>query len=219
MWLHKVGEPPGEPNHNISYDHDIIEICSSCNGAILEALRHDCFDYEEVWDQYEWYEVGPADGLKLRAIAARCERPLDPFCDCDAHKSLRTSARELPRASVDAVFESVGHRHVVTVSDGPTPRFALSPEGTELLRVRKELEKQMLPPPTDQAKSPDAEAVGFIFIAWPATLAASIWAWMRWVRLPWYVDTVVIIVAIPATFVIAGMAMAAGKVIYSKYNK
>src|SRR5258705_9945402 len=99
MWLHKSGEPPGDPGHQIGYDDDVLEICPSCNGATLEALRHDCFDFEAVWDQYEWYELSPEDGAKARAIASHCERPLDPSCDCDAHKSLRTSVRALPNSS------------------------------------------------------------------------------------------------------------------------
>lgn len=83
MFLHKSGEPPGDPNHQIGYEHDVVEMCPSCNGATLEHLRHDCFDFEEVWDQYEWYDLSPDDGTRLREVASRCEQP-------------RSGARERP---------------------------------------------------------------------------------------------------------------------------
>ena len=83
MFLHKSGEPPGDPNHQIGYEHDVVETYPSCNGATLEHLRHDCFDFEEVWDQYEWYDLSPDDGTRLREVASRCEQP-------------RSGARERP---------------------------------------------------------------------------------------------------------------------------
>ncbi len=207
LWLTKVGEPPGDPNHNIGYDSDVIEICPACNGATLEALRHDCFDWEEVHDQYEWYEFAPEDGVRLRAIAATCDQPLNPFCDCAAHKSLRTSAQQLPRSSWDTIFEPAQHRHIVTVTDGAKPKLTL-------VRTGVELAKPPAPPP-DQPKAPDTEAVGFIFLAWPAAFAAFLWLWFRFVKLPWIVDAIVAFLAIPATFVVAGMVLAGVKVLRS----
>src|SRR5437773_2012224 len=61
LFLNKSGEPPGHPDHQIGYNHDVVNVCRSCNGATLERLRHDCFDFEEVWDQYDWYELTPED--------------------------------------------------------------------------------------------------------------------------------------------------------------
>lgn len=205
MWLYKSGEPPGDPNHQIGYDHDLIEICPACSGATLESLRHDCFDYEDVWDQYEWYELSPDDGARMRAIAARCDRPLDPFCVCMTHASLRSSARALPSSSWDTIFEIAAHRHVVTISDGPKPAFALVRTGVELPK----------PPLAEPVKpKPDAEAVGFVFLAWPALLALTLYAWFRFARVSWYLDVLVVLIAIPASFVVSGVLLAAAKVIF-----
>lgn len=131
MMLHKVGEPPEHPDHNIGYDHVVIESCPACDGATVESLRHDCFDWESVYDQYEWYELSPADGAKLKTSAGRCQQPLNPFCGCSVHQSLRASARALPSSSWDVVFEWGAHRHVVTLGgsdDAPT----LTPAGSEM---------------------------------------------------------------------------------------
>src|SRR5881394_2730404 len=141
MWLHKSGEPPEHPDHQIGYDHDVIDICASCNGATIERLRHDCFDYEAVYDQYEWYEISPEDGAKVRDVAVRCERPMDPFCNCATHKSLRTSALALPASRWDAIFETSAHRHIVTLSDGKKPSFALVRSGVELPKPAPEKPK------------------------------------------------------------------------------
>jgi hypothetical protein len=125
LWLNKVGEPSDHPDHQIAYDHDIVEICPTCNGAVLERLRHDCFDFEEVWDQYEWFELSPEDGARLREVVARCDEPLNPFCSCDTHQSLRKSTHELPSSSWDAVFEAGAHRHQVRLTAVGKPRFVL----------------------------------------------------------------------------------------------
>src|SRR5439155_9112196 len=119
------GEPPEHPDHMIGYDHDLVEICPTCNGATLERLRHDCFDYEDVWDQYEWYELTPADGTRLRTLAAICPRPLDHNCTCTLHTSLRSSAKTLPIKSWDYGFERGAHRHLVKLTSGGTPGFHL----------------------------------------------------------------------------------------------
>ena len=124
MWLHKAGEPPEHENHNITYDHDILHICPVCNGATVERLRHDCFDFEEVYDQYEWYELKPEDGPLVRSVVARCDTPLNPFCNCATHKSLRESVRTLPVNAWDAVFDA-HHRHMVELKDGKRPAFKL----------------------------------------------------------------------------------------------
>jgi len=217
LWLSKVGEPSDHADHQIVYEHDVIEICPSCNGATLEALRHDCFDFEAVYDQYEWYEFAPTDGERLRAIAAKCEQPLNPFCTCAAHTSLRQSAGALPRSSWDAIFESAQHRHVVTVTDGAKPKLTLAPELTELLRVRAELEKPV--PPPAKPKAPAAEAVGFIFLAWPTLLGVTLYGWFRLVHVPWYLDAIVVFLAIPITFVVAGVILAAIKAMFSRKRR
>jgi len=214
MFLHKSGEPPGDPKHQIGYDHDIVEICPSCHGATVERLRHDCFDFEEVWDQYEWYELSPEDGARLRVVAARCDQPLDPLCRCDVHESLRKSLIELPTSGWDAVFEGAAHRHIIRLTAVGKPRFTLMRQGVAPKPV--DATKQ-----TSQsgAKPPDAEAVGFIFLAWPAVFFAFVVAWFRLTHLPWYVDAPVVFVAIPVSFLVAGVVLALGKVLLSKKGR
>ena len=125
LWLEKSGEPPEHPDHMIGYDHDLVEICPTCDGATLERLRHDCFDYEDVWDQYEWYELTPADGARLRTLAASCPTPLDHNCTCALHTSLRGSAKSLPIKSWEYGFEQGAHPHLVKLTTGATPTFHL----------------------------------------------------------------------------------------------
>jgi hypothetical protein len=205
MFLHKSGEPPGDPKHQIGYEHDVVEICSACNGATLERLRHDCFDFEEVWDQYEWYELSPEDGTRLREVAARCAQPLNPFCTCAEHRSLCESARALPVSSWDAVFERATHRHTIRLSAVGTARFTLVQQG-------------VAPKPGDpknqlNAKPVDIKGVAFIFLAWPAVLLAFVVAWFRLVHLPWFIDAPIVFVAIPLSFLVAGVILALGSVI------
>lgn len=188
LFLHKSGEPPGDPGHQISYDHDIVEICPSCNGATLEVLKHDCFDFEEVWDQYEWYELVPADGARLRELAARCGRPLDPFCRCPVHQSLRESARLLPTSGWNAVFEAGAHHHVATLTSGDRPRF----------RVEERVATAAAP----QAGARD-RAVWVAIGLSPLVFAGLLVAYFRAANLSWPIDVLVTLAAIPASIVIA----------------
>jgi len=204
LFLNKSGEPPGDPKHQIAYDHDVVEICPSCNGATLERLRHDCFDFEDVWDQYEWYELSPEDCVRLREVAARCSEPLNPFCTCEVHQSLRESMRALPTSSWDAVFESAAHRHTIRLSAVGKPRFTLVRSGVAA------------PPPMQETAKPkpvDTKGVLFIFLAWPAVYFAFVAAWFRLVHLPWFIDAPVLFVAIPVSFVVAGVVLSFASVI------
>jgi len=205
LFLHKSGEPPDDPKHQIAYDHDVVEICPSCNGATLERLRHDCFDFEEVWDQYEWYELSPEDCVRLREVASRCGQPLNPFCTCEVHQSLRESMLALPTSSWSAVFESAAHRHTIRLSAVGKPRFTLVQRG-------------VAPKPVDtksdpMAKPVDTKGVMFIFVAWPAVFFAFAAAWFRLVHLPWFIDAPVLFVAIPVSFVVAGVVLSLASVI------
>lgn len=202
LFLHKIGEPPGDAKHQIGYDHDVVDICPACDGATLEHLRHDCFDFEEVWDQYEWYELSPEDGPRLRAVAARCERPLDPFCTCPVHRSLLSSAQQLPSSSWSVVFEGGAHRHRITLTDGQKPAFVLVHSGVEA-----PASPAAVPP---QAKQPDAEAVLFVFVAWPVAFVVSLIAWFRLVDAAWIFDAVAVLVAFPLSFLVSAAVMMTG---------
>ena len=204
LFLHKRGEPPSDPKHEIVYDHDMVEICPSCNGATLERLRHDCSDFEEVWDQYEWYELSPEDCVRLREVASRCGKPLNAVCGCDVHQSLRQSMRALPTSKWNAVFETEAHRHTIRLSAVGTPRFTLVRAGVAA------------PPPARETRKPklvDTKGVMFIFLAWPAVYFALVAAWFGLVHLPWFIDAPVVFVAIPVSFVVAGVVLSFARVI------
>jgi len=203
LWLNKVGEPPGHPGHNIGYDHDVVELCPACGGGTLEQLRHDCFDFESVYDQYEWYELTPEDGVRMRAIAARCGQPLNPFCVCAVHTSLKASALALPSSSWDVVYEWDAHRHVVTIDDGAKPGFRLVTRGEP---------KPKAPAPAlakTEVEKLDAPTALFVFVAWPLLYVGGLVAYFRAVDWPSIVDAIVVIAGALVSFVAAGMIVAA----------
>ncbi len=63
----------------------------------MELRRHDCFDFEEVFDQDE---VCALDGESVAKVAdglAACPQPTSEACQCKVHQSLRSSCGSLPR--------------------------------------------------------------------------------------------------------------------------
>ena len=95
--LAKEGFPPGDPSHNIVYSHDAIFGCDDCHHGYVELRRHDCFDFEEVFDQDE---VCALDGESVAKVAdglAACPQPTSEACQCKVHQSLRSSCGSLPR--------------------------------------------------------------------------------------------------------------------------
>lgn len=210
FWLHKIGEPPGDPKHNIGYDHDLIEVCPTCDVATLEKLRHDCFDFEDVWDQYEWYDMSQADTARLRTVISKCERPLDPFCGCAVHKSLRKSASELPTQSWNAVYEWSAHRHRVALTEHEPPRFSLLESGVGTAAVeRSDVERSAV----QRTGSTEPKVLVLITVVWPLTLIASLVLYFRAVDWPAFVDFLVVLAVIPGSFVAAVMLMALVSVI------
>ena len=203
MWLSKSGEPPGHPEHNIGYDHELIEICPECSGATLEKLKHDCFDFEDVWDQYEWYELAPDDGARVRALAARCEQPLNPFCNCFTHNSLRESAGSLPTSSWNAVFEAGAHRHRVTISDGTTPAFTLIGQAVQFQPVEHTQAVVMV-----NDKPVPKRVLTFVGIGWPLTYATALALWFWRLDVSWVADALYVVGMVPVTFFAAGIFMA-----------
>jgi hypothetical protein len=124
--LDRSGFPPGHEQHQIGYDHDVVYACTACGHATLEQWRHDCFDWEEVWDQYEWFVLAPEDANRLTEIVKRCEQPLVSNCICPVHKSLRQSVHALPRGSWDVGFEHASHYQRATVTDAKRPQLHAS---------------------------------------------------------------------------------------------
>jgi len=59
--ISQEGAPPGHPDHNITYSHLVVVLCQANGCGQVERLDHDCFDFKDVWDQYEWYVLDPSD--------------------------------------------------------------------------------------------------------------------------------------------------------------
>jgi hypothetical protein len=127
------GIPPGEDGHDIAYSHTVVFACAHCRGSEIEVHAHDCFDHEDVFDQYDWYLLDPSDTWKLLALLERCPARLSADCGCAVHVAFRTSCQSLPssarqgRRDVDADFHV--HRASLDVNDG-LPRIAREPNGS-----------------------------------------------------------------------------------------
>lgn len=100
------GIHPSQPGHNIGYRHTIIGVCNTCTRAQVERLFHDCFDFEEVFDQYTWYVLDTTDTEILVEALKVCAHPLLVTCDCSVHSSLRAKCNSLPRSFWSMGIES-----------------------------------------------------------------------------------------------------------------
>lgn len=120
--VNQQGIPPGEEGHNITYNHIELLLCQSCGCSEIEIHDHDCFDYEDIHNRYEWYLLDSSDTAKLVKIAEACPSLLSPDCNCPVHNALRTSCRSLPSSpwlggrGVEADFHI--HRAYLEVKDG-----------------------------------------------------------------------------------------------------
>ena len=79
----KVARPSGPLN-----DH----VTSQIPGASCTALMRrffDCFNFEDVFDQSEWFAFDRASADVLRSALSSCAQPLEASCDCPLHRSLR----------------------------------------------------------------------------------------------------------------------------------
>lgn len=113
--LEQEGAPPSHRNHSIGYSHIAVFTCQKCGQGEVERFDHDCFDWEEVWDQYEWYVLDASDMSQLRQIIEACPAPGSPYCPCPIHNFLRSSCRELPRSSWEWALEGEHHVHEVSL--------------------------------------------------------------------------------------------------------
>lgn len=128
MLVDEHGIPPGEDGHNIVYGHTTIGLCPHCGSLQIERLDHDCFDYEAVWDQFEWYVLDRAALAVLRTLLSDCRNPLNPACQCTAHQLLRAECGALPSSGWASVLEAEDHVHRIRihVTEG---RLHLEPAG------------------------------------------------------------------------------------------
>jgi hypothetical protein len=112
--VEESGFPPGDAQHNIGYDRWAVMSCR-CGAVQIERLDHDCFDFEEVWDQYDWYIVDGDGSANLKRILAGCARATDRACACPLHLRLRAACKALPTTGWSFPLERGAHVHRVTL--------------------------------------------------------------------------------------------------------
>lgn len=94
--LSKDGVPPGKPDHCFVYSHDAIFGCDDCHNGFAEKRRHDCGDFEDVYDQDEHYALDAVSVMNLLQCLPECPNPASAGCTCKVHQSLRASWTSLP---------------------------------------------------------------------------------------------------------------------------
>jgi hypothetical protein len=114
--VYEDGFPPGDERHQICYGSIGVTLCSQCGAAQIERLDHDCFDYEEVYDQYQWYRL--EETKALREFVSGCTKPEDPQCKCNVHVQLREQCSRLPRPSWSFGLEHQNHVFKVSFEKG-----------------------------------------------------------------------------------------------------
>jgi hypothetical protein len=105
--LARAGVAPGKPDHNIAYSHAVIVRCDACGGGFIEVHEHDCFDFEEVFDQSEWLAIDRKSARRLQTKLSICPQPLGESCTCPLHESLQ--ATPLPARGWTHGFEAEAH--------------------------------------------------------------------------------------------------------------
>lgn len=111
--LSQEGIAPGKPDHQITYGHVVICCCARCGSGFVEVRKHDCFDFEEVFDQNEWFAFDALSGRQLAAALAGCPAPIDVACTCPVHRSLRETV--LPAFPWTYGFEGAAHVHPIAI--------------------------------------------------------------------------------------------------------
>jgi len=105
--LSRAGVAPGKPDHNIAYSHTVIVRCDACGGGFFEIHDHDCFDFEEVFDQNEWFAIDRASVKTIESKLSTCTQPLTESCTCALHGSLRATPLPVGRRTVG--FQGEAH--------------------------------------------------------------------------------------------------------------
>src|SRR6266545_3428295 len=77
MFIKKVGEPPGHPQHQIVYEHLQLYQCDLCLRGRVEREKHDCFDWEAVWTATDDFWIDAVVMADVRHAMVPCPRPAD----------------------------------------------------------------------------------------------------------------------------------------------
>ena len=96
MLIKQDGTPHGQEGHAFGHVQLTLALCEICDAGQIELEVHDCFDFEDVYDQYTWYALKAADMAELLNIIAECPAPFDHECRCAVHKMLRSKCERLP---------------------------------------------------------------------------------------------------------------------------
>ena len=115
MFVDEKGIPPAMEGHAIVYSQLVLSVCQICGCGQIEKFEHDCFDWEDLWNQYEWYLLDPPDMARLMEIVRKCPNPVSPACDCPIHTALRSTAISLPTASWYYTIDATLHVHWVSL--------------------------------------------------------------------------------------------------------
>jgi len=113
--IRQEGVHPGEKGHEITYSHTVLAVCESCGSGQLEKLEHDCFDFEDVFDHYEWYVIKDSEMKLLQERLKSCTKPLDAGCGCEVHEALRKSSEALPTTPWETSMETGSHINRISV--------------------------------------------------------------------------------------------------------
>jgi len=105
----------GEEGHGITYSHVVIVKCESCGCGQIEEMEHDCFDWEDNWDEYDWYHITKEDIVLLSQEIERCKEPLNERCKCEIHLQLRKAIARIPRLAWKAVMGERERVHNIVV--------------------------------------------------------------------------------------------------------
>jgi len=123
--LAKEGFPPGDSRHVITYSHDAIFGCDDCHHGYVELRRHDCFDFEEVFDQDQVCALDGDSITKLAQCLPGCPQPLAESCECKVHQSLRSSWKSLPTQVWDR-YTGIFPGALMQMADPDQERIVLS---------------------------------------------------------------------------------------------
>ena len=137
--LAREGKPPGDPDHNIVYSHDAIFGCEDCHCGYAEVRRHDCFDFEEVFDQDEHHPLDADSIARLLQSLPGCPAPFSEHCTCKVHQSLRSSWSSLP-SKLWANYNPDFPRPLLQMADPDQEKWVIPRISIELARGSPKLE-------------------------------------------------------------------------------
>jgi len=123
--LTREGFPPGDSRHSFVYSHDAIFACDVCHAGYAEIRQHDCFDFEEVFDEDSHFALDAASIAQLVKALPDCPNPFSETCICKIHQSLRSKWKSLPRRIWDA-YNTDFPRPLLQMADPDQEKWVIS---------------------------------------------------------------------------------------------